>query len=296
MNGFLCIDKPAGITSRDVVNEIQRHLRPAKVGHAGTLDPLATGVLVVAVGRATKLVSYVQRLEKRTYTATFELGKTSDTEDISGQITKRDVPTPPSEESVVVACARHVGEILQRPPAYSAIRVNGKRAYNLARQGGKSRTQGTSGCDSQHRLVGVSVSLPEARQFAVEVGRTFARWGATLVRSWGCGALMTELRRTAIGGFGIERSETISQMDGVESIRSHLAPLVAGVATMPRLTVDKSQEIAISYGKKIALDRQEVELAAVSEDGELVAVLACSRDDLYRPAIQLHCKVNASRP
>jgi tRNA pseudouridine55 synthase len=283
VNGFLCIDKPTGITSRDVVNEIQRHLRPAKVGHAGTLDPLATGVLVVAVGRATKLVSYVQRLEKR-YTATFELGKTSDTEDISGQITKRDVPTPPSEESVVVACARHVGDILQRPPAYSAIRVNGKRAYDLARQGEKVELKERPVVI--HNIDLLEYQFPYLKLNVCCGSGTYIRsLGRDIGEALGCGALMTELRRTAIGGFGIERSETISQMDGVDSIRSHLAPLVAGVATLPRLTVDKSQETAISYGKKITLHRQEDELAAISEEGELVAVLLRSRHDLYRPAI-----------
>ena len=95
MNGFLCINKPEGLTSRDVVNAIQRHVRPVKVGHAGTLDPLATGVLVVAVGRATKLVPYVQQMPKR-YQGRFELGKSSDTEDITGTVDQRTIEQPPS--------------------------------------------------------------------------------------------------------------------------------------------------------------------------------------------------------
>src|SRR3954463_11650952 len=134
MFGFLNIDKPAGMTSRDVVNQVQRALRPLKVGHAGTLDPLATGVLVIAVGQATRLVQYVQRLPK-TYRGTFLLGRRSDTEDVDGQVVELiDAPTPslPALES---AAQQFIGTIQQRPPAYSALKIAGQRAYELARRG-----------------------------------------------------------------------------------------------------------------------------------------------------------------
>src|SRR6187399_831043 len=122
MFGLLNLDKPAGVTSRDVVNRVQRLVRPHKVGHAGTLDPLATGVLVVAIGPATRLVEYVQRMPK-TYHATFLLGRTSDTEDVQGTVVE--LPNPPVSKRADIAGAtlRFVGQIEQRPPAYSALKV-----------------------------------------------------------------------------------------------------------------------------------------------------------------------------
>src|SRR5262249_42548838 len=128
MFGLLNINKPRGKTSRWVVDQVKRIVRPAKVGHAGTLDPLATGVLVVAVGPATRLVEYVQQARKQ-YRAEFLLGRTSDTEDIEGQVTELVDSRMPSRDEIEFAAARFVGEIQQRPPAFSAIKVSGKRAY-----------------------------------------------------------------------------------------------------------------------------------------------------------------------
>ncbi|HOM17612.1 MAG TPA: tRNA pseudouridine(55) synthase TruB, partial [Thermoguttaceae bacterium] len=132
--GILNIYKPAGLTSRDVVNQIQRLLRPAKVGHAGTLDPLATGVLVVCVGPATRLIKYVQRMPKE-YIGAFLLGRSSPTEDTDGPVTELENPPIPSLDAVETAARKMLGPILQRPPAYSALKVEGRRAYELARQG-----------------------------------------------------------------------------------------------------------------------------------------------------------------
>src|SRR4051794_36034866 len=118
MFGFLNIDKPAGLTSRDVVNRVQRLVRPNKVGHAGTLDPLATGVLLVAVGAATRLVEYAQRLPK-TYHGRFLLGRASDTEDIEGTIVELSCAPVPSLAEIAAVLPRFIGTIEQRPPAYS---------------------------------------------------------------------------------------------------------------------------------------------------------------------------------
>src|SRR4051794_5854504 len=134
MFGLLNIDKPAGLTSRDVVNVVQRLVRPHKVGHAGTLDPLATGVLIVALGPATRLVEYVQRMAK-TYQATFLLGRTSDTEDVEGTVMELDRAPIPNAHEIDAALPAFVGTIQQTPPAYSALKVAGRRAYQMARRG-----------------------------------------------------------------------------------------------------------------------------------------------------------------
>src|SRR3569833_783923 len=134
MHGFLNLDKPVGITSRTAVDRVARLVKPAKAGHAGTLDPLASGVLVVAVGSATRLIEYVQQMPQR-YRGTFLLGHTSASEDVEGEITVHPDAPQPTLAELQAAGAKYLGETLQRPPAFSALKVNGKRAYELARKG-----------------------------------------------------------------------------------------------------------------------------------------------------------------
>jgi tRNA pseudouridine(55) synthase len=133
-NGILTLNKPPGMTSRQAVDLVKRLVRPAKVGHAGTLDPLACGVLVVAIGKATRLIEFVQQAPKR-YQATFLLGRTSPTDDVEGEITELFDPPIPSRAEIERASQQFVGTIEQRPPAFSAIKVGGRRAYDLARGG-----------------------------------------------------------------------------------------------------------------------------------------------------------------
>ena len=134
LSGLLNLDKPIGVTSRDVVDRVSRPLRKVKVGHAGTLDPLASGVLVLCVGSATRLIEYVQQMPK-TYVATIRLGATSDTLDADGQVVEMIAPPIPSEQEVRSALLTQVGTIQQLPPQFSALKVGGKRAYDLARAG-----------------------------------------------------------------------------------------------------------------------------------------------------------------
>src|SRR3569623_809810 len=134
LSGVINLNKPSGITSRQAVDVVKRLVRPAKTGHAGTLDPLASGVLIVCVGAATRLIEYVQRMPKR-YTGTFLLGRSSPTEDIEGEVSELAGAPQPSLGEIIAAAGRLTGEIMQRPPAYSALKVAGRRAYDLARAG-----------------------------------------------------------------------------------------------------------------------------------------------------------------
>src|SRR5262245_1652765 len=134
MFGVFNINKPAGLTSRDVVNRVQRRVRPHKAGHAGTLDPLATGVLLVFVGGATRLIEHAQRLRK-SYRGTFLLGRRSDTDDVEQDVELVAGAPEPTREEIESALPRFTGEILQRPPRHSAVKIAGQRAYKLARQG-----------------------------------------------------------------------------------------------------------------------------------------------------------------
>jgi len=132
--GILNVNKPTGETSRHVVDTVHRLVRPAKAGHAGTLDPLAAGVLLVAVGPATRLIKYLQRMPKQ-YKGTFLLGRESTTEDITGEVVELDDPPVPSMEKIAATAEKLLGRVEQRPPAFSALKVAGKRAYDLARKG-----------------------------------------------------------------------------------------------------------------------------------------------------------------
>jgi tRNA pseudouridine55 synthase len=134
MFGLLNLNKPSGITSRRVVDRVQRLVRPDKVGHAGTLDPLACGVLVVGIGQATRLVEYVQEMPKH-YSATFLLGRTSTTEDVEGRVTELAGARPPARAELERAVRELTGQIEQRPPSFSALKIAGQRAYDLARAG-----------------------------------------------------------------------------------------------------------------------------------------------------------------
>jgi tRNA pseudouridine55 synthase len=136
LSGFLNIDKPAGMTSHDVVNRVRRIVKQKQVGHAGTLDPMATGVMVVAIGRATRLLRFLA--DDKSYVATIKLGQVTDTDDVEGKTIAEDeraVSSPPSQEEIQKALEQFSGDIEQIPPFYSAIHVDGKRLYELARSG-----------------------------------------------------------------------------------------------------------------------------------------------------------------
>lgn len=199
MNGLLVIDKPAGMTSRDVVNLAQRWFpRRTKIGHTGTLDPLATGVLVLCIGSATKLADTIQRLPK-TYTTRVRLGANSDTDDADGMITQQ-VATPPSRDRILMALGQFQGDIQQSPPAFSAIKVEGKRAYDLARRG--------RAVSLQPRSVRIDTIVMDHYDWpwldlTITCGKgTYIRSIARdLGEALGTGGLVQTLRRTRVGPF-----------------------------------------------------------------------------------------------
>ena len=204
MNGLLVIDKPAGMTSRDAVNVVQRWFpRRTKIGHTGTLDPLATGVLVLCIGQATKLADRIQAMRK-TYESLIRLGATSDTDDADGTITEITAAVASTTEQVETALASFVGVIQQVPPAYSALKVGGVRAHKLARK------------DAAVELAARPVQVYSAKliryewPFAdveIECGKgTYIRAIARdLGAQLGCGGLVQVLRRTRVGPFTAEQ-------------------------------------------------------------------------------------------
>lgn len=274
-NGFLNVDKPCGITSRDVVNSIQALLpRRTKVGHAGTLDPLATGVLVVALGQATRLVEEVQN-QTKVYVARIRLGYTSSTDDAEGEIVPymqsgADSPTRAvTLADIETLLPKFQGEIQQRPPKVSALKVAGRRAYELVRQGEEFtvapravRIDRIELLDFQGELLTVRVMCGKGTYI-----RSIAR---DLGEELGCGGYIEELRREQIGSF---RSESaIKPPFTQESLAHSLLPIEQVISHYERLELDASQITQVRQGQPVRVTGPDREPIAAFFEGRLVAL------------------------
>ncbi len=285
MFGILNINKPAGWTSRDVVNRVQRLSRPAKAGHAGTLDPLATGVLVVCVGPATRLITYVQQMPKL-YEATFLLGRTSPSDDTETTVIELADAPEPSLAEIQTQLPQFLGLIQQRPPAYSALKVKGQRAYKLAREGKEVELK--SRPVEIYDLAIDSYAYPELRLTMRCGSGTYVRSvGRDLAESLGTGAVMSALTRTAIGDFCVGEGLDIEQLSS-ELIETNLIPPLAAVAHLPRLELSDSQLIEIRHGRRIPTHELGLTpnsptelLAAVDSRGQLLALVQERRPGMY---------------
>lgn len=269
--GLLNLDKPPGETSRDVVNRVVRLLpRKVKAGHAGTLDPMATGVLVICVGPATRLIEYVQRMTK-TYRSTFRLGARSDTYDVDGVVVPTIDPRIPDLKEIETALAAQVGDVLQHPPAYSALKVDGQRAYDLARAGETVVLEARPVRIDAIRILGYDWPALE-----VEVrcgGGTYIRSIAhDLGESLGCGAVMESLVRTRIGVFSLEDALDPDELDR-DVLGDMLRPSLDAVAHLPRIALDDAGVAEVRLGRKIPGEAEPgAEVALVGPDGRLVAL------------------------
>ncbi|WLD12235.1 tRNA pseudouridine(55) synthase TruB [Planctellipticum variicoloris] len=290
LSGLLNVHKPEGWTSRDVVNRVQRLVRPAKVGHAGTLDPLATGVLVVCIGSATRLISFVQDSPKR-YRGRFRLGLSSDTEDITGNVTVRGDAGPIRRADLESLLPEFTGEILQRPPAYSALHVAGQRAYDLARAG-----QAVDLAPRPVRIDRLHLSDFALPDFELEItcgSGTYVRsLGRDLGERLGCGAVMTALVREAVGAFELSSAIAADPLD-LDAIKAALAPCRAAVAHLPSVTIPADALLALRQGKPLAAappERSEIgrQVAILSEAGDLLGIAERLPDpDRLQPRIVL---------
>ena len=212
--GVLIVNKPEGITSHDVVGKIRKLYGTRKVGHTGTLDPLATGVLVILLGRTAKAAEYLVA-DRKTYKARLTLGLTTDTEDITGKVLSES-DTIPTFEQVLEACTKFLGKIKQIPPMYSALKVDGKKLYDLAREGIEIERQArdieifqlectpTDKANEYELLVECS-SGTYIRTLCADIGATL-----------GCGGVMSALHRVVAGGFSIENSHTLEELEALE--------------------------------------------------------------------------------
>ncbi|MCJ7544110.1 MAG: tRNA pseudouridine(55) synthase TruB [Phycisphaerae bacterium] len=289
--GLLNIAKPPGPTSHDIVDLLRRRVGVGvKVGHAGTLDPFAQGVLVLCLGPATRLADYIQAQPKR-YIATVTLGAVSDTDDPTGRLTPLEGTEAPPADRVRGVLKDFLGAIQQIPPAHSAVHVEGRRAYTLARAGETPLLAPRT--VTVHSIELLTYTYPTLELDVSCGGGTYIRAlardiGATL----GCGGYCSALIRTAVGPFSIEQAVAAEQADQSR----HLLPPVLALGDMPRVTLPAAPCARLAMGQAVKLAREQlpppaaqraepVELAAMDEQGRLLAIGVLGSDGVtFRPS------------
>lgn len=267
-SGVAVVDKPAGWTSHDVVAKTRGVLGTGRVGHSGTLDPDATGVLVLGVGRATRLLRFLTELPK-SYEAEIVLGAETDTGDSSGSVVARWDMAGVTQAQVKAAAEALTGEIMQVPPMVSAVKVGGRRLYELARQG--VDVERPARPVTVHRFdLAPAAGFEGVWQAMVECSSgTYVRTLASdLGRALGGGAHLRALRRTAVGGFGLNRARPVES--------PVLLPMAAAVSHLPAVSVDAAGAADVGFGKVMDRDRLGADgdgpWAVHGAGGELLAV------------------------
>ncbi len=278
-DGLLVVDKPGGWTSHDVVGRVRRLAQTRKVGHAGTLDPMATGVLVLGIGRATRLLGHLALTDK-TYEATIRLGATTVTDDAEGEVVEVRDASRVTDEALAPALAALTGDLQQVPSSVSAVKVEGVRSYARVRAGEEVALQA--------RAVTVTeLVLLERRgdDLDVRVSCTSGTYVRALARDLGAalgvGGHLTALRRTRVGPFGLDVARTLEQAAeelGVVELDAAVA------AAFPRRDLDVEEATALSYGKRLEASGRPGTLGAFDPEGRCVALLE-DRDGAARPTV-----------
>jgi len=275
VDGWLVLDKPLGISSAQAVAKARWAFRAAKAGHAGTLDPLATGVLAVAFGEATKTIPYVTDARKG-YRFTVRWGVETATDDAEGAVTATS-DARPTDAQIAAALPAFRGDILQTPPTFSAVKVAGERAYDLARAGEAVELRARALHVARLELV-ERPDLDHAT-FEMDCGkggyvRSIAR---DLGRALGCGAHVSALRRTWSGPFRVERATPFALLDEIRhtgGLEAHLAPVATGLDDIPALAVSAPDAALLRQGRAVAAlggDLSDGDDAWVSDQGTPVA-------------------------
>lgn len=289
ISGVLVIDKPSGMTSHDVVNTVRRLARTRRVGHAGTLDPMATGVLVVLVGPATRLSRFAMHGNKR-YRSVVRLGETTNTYDADGDITERS-PVTADQAEIRTALAAFEGPIQQIPPMYAAIKVKGRKLYELARQGKEIEREPRT--ITIHDIDILDWQPPDLTlEIACSPGTYIRSLAHDLGQKLGCGGHIKELRRVTSGPFTIAQARPLAELEELYqdgNLEEALLPPQAALSTMPVAVMTPEQERALRYGQQIDLVTSDNVESVQAHDGQgnLIAVLAKVTDTQYRPTLVL---------
>jgi tRNA pseudouridine55 synthase len=293
LDGVIVVDKPEGWTSHDVVAKVRRIANTKKVGHLGTLDPIATGVLPLVIGRATRLAQFYTRSDK-IYEGVVHFGWSTDTYDRAGEPTseKREVVVDPDELEALLEASR--GEFLQTPPPVSAKKVAGKRAYALTRQSMPPELKPVP--VHVYELVALRVDGPRVALRAHCSGGTYMRSIAhDLGQRMGCGAHIEELRRLASGEFEIAQARTLAQLEslaGDERLMDALVPAAQMLPGFPSVFVDELTATEIRNGRNFQASPFRSPSAsryvkAVTRLGEVVAIGEAVLPNLYHPVVVL---------
>ena len=285
-DGLLVVDKPQGWTSHDVVARARRLCATRKVGHAGTLDPMATGVLVLGVGRATRLLTFLVGADKD-YTATIRLGQTTVTDDAEGEVTSQAGAAGIDRGSVVEATLALTGAIDQVPSAVSAIKVRGERSYQRVRAGEAVDLAARSVTVSRFDVVDVRASeadgipiLDVDVMVTVSSGTYVRALARDLGSALGSGGHLVALRRTRVGGLGIEQAHPLAALEARQGEPMPVIPLSdAARAVLPVRELDEAEARTIGFGQRLpsAVPGRSEPVAAMAPDGTLVAILDESR-------------------
>lgn len=296
VHGWVVVDKPDGVTSTQVVAIVRRIFDAQKAGHAGTLDPMATGVLAVALGEATKTVPFAMDAEK-TYRFTAHWGEARDSDDAEGAVTGTSAKRP-SREEIEALLPQFTGMLTQTPPAYSAVKVDGERAYDLARDGETVELEARTVFVRSVRLL--EIPDPDHAVFEMHCGKgTYVRaWVRDMGLALGCLGHVSALRRTRVGGFRVEDATPLETLRGFmhsPAAFEHLRPISTALDGIPALAITGPDAVRLKSGNPILIrpamfarisegtsgdDLQGLTVFCSTGEGEPVALVAFEAGEL----------------
>lgn len=274
--GFLNVYKPKGMTSHDVVGRLRRVTKIKQIGHTGTLDPFATGVLPICIGKSTRLIEYLE--DDKEYLATVQFGKNTDTYDLDGEVVDT-FDKKVSEDDVRIALKSFEGEISQIPPIYSAIKVNGKKLYDYARAGQEVEIKPRTVFISKIELVGFNEEKQEAKVIVACSKGTYIRSIAyDLGQNLGCGAYLSALERTKAGRFSIENTVNLDDLSEKDLVCKHLInPL--DVLSYPTQELSDSDRQRVSHGMSITnRGFNDLDIVFLLKSGKIYAIGKVEQD------------------
>lgn len=297
-SGLVIVDKPQGWTSHDVVGRMRRLAGTRKVGHAGTLDPMATGVLVLGINKATRLLQYIVGSSK-TYSATIRLGQSTITDDAEGELTEVSSTAGIDDDVVAAAVGQLTGELAQVPSSVSAIKVNGQRAYAKVRAGEEVKLAARSVTVSRFEISEIRHPMMPDGSEVIAIDATIDCSSGTYVRALArdlgaaldVGGHLTALRRTRVGPYELAEAATLEQL--AENFQL-LDINEAARMLLPARTLSVDEAAELSFGRRIAAGGAPDPTAAFAPDGELIAIVQ-DKDDAARPTL-VFAPAAAGRP
>ena len=270
MNGIILVDKPQDWTSHDVVAKLRGVLHERRIGHSGTLDPLATGLLVVFVGRATRAVEFAEA-DSKEYITGLHLGVSTDTQDITGNIVAESAALP-DEAALREAIGRFIGDIEQIPPMYSAIKIGGKKLYELARRG-----ESVERAPRKITVSAIDIAGRDGDDYILNISCSKGTYVRTLCsdigEALGCGACMSSLRRTRAGVFSADEAHSLADIEAAARegrLSDIILPVDTLFASFPKLTVSQSAAKRLKNGNIIKISAEDGEYKVYSDPEEFL--------------------------